>query len=222
MLETFSQRLEWICRKIWILLQAFLLLLLELIPTFILQKSTSSVAQWTAGLSSIGIMVFMCWLAERKGLAIWDRKFLTWKGLALVALTVLFTSLSTVLGHTIMDLRGIEDTANQIGIEKMLQMIPFWLAFVRIAYQAVISEEIMFRGYLFKKLFEKHKILGIVVSGLIFALLHGPTNLGSWIIYASPGFILAYLYYKTDYLIYPMAAHFINNAWAVVAFYYFQ
>ncbi|CYU21879.1 Uncharacterised protein [Streptococcus suis] len=36
MLETFSQRLEWICRKIWILLQAFLLLLLELIPTFIL------------------------------------------------------------------------------------------------------------------------------------------------------------------------------------------
>ncbi len=38
MLETFSQRLEWICRKIWILLQAFLLLLLELIPTFILQN----------------------------------------------------------------------------------------------------------------------------------------------------------------------------------------
>ncbi|HEL1960410.1 TPA: CPBP family intramembrane metalloprotease [Streptococcus suis] len=222
MLETFSQRLEWICRKIWILLQAFLLLLLELIPTFILQKSTSPVAQWTAGLSSIGIMVFMCWLAERKGLAIWDRKFLTWKGLGLVALTVLFTSLSTVLGHTIMDLQGIEDTANQIGIDKLLRTIPFGLAFVRVACQAAITEEIIVRGYLFKKLFEKHKILGIVVSGLIFAFLHGPTDLGSWIIYASPGFILAYLYYKTDYLIYPIAVHFINNAWSVVAFYYFQ
>ncbi|HEM4266628.1 TPA: CPBP family intramembrane metalloprotease [Streptococcus suis] len=222
MLETFSQRLEWICRKIWILLQVFLLLLLELIPTFILQKSTSPVAQWIAGLSSIGIMVFMCWLAERKGLAIWDRKFLTWKGLGLVALTVLFTSLSTVLGHTIMDLQGIEDTANQIGIDKLLRMIPFGLAFVRIACQAAISEEIIVRGYLFKKLFEKHKILGIVVSGLIFAFLHGPTDLGSWIIYASPGFLLAYLYYKTDYLIYPIAVHFINNAWSVLAFYYFQ
>ncbi|CYU92135.1 TPA: CPBP family intramembrane metalloprotease [Streptococcus suis] len=220
MLETFSQRLEWICRKIWILLQAFLLLLLELIPTFILQKSTSPVAQWTAGLSSIGIMVFMCWLAERKGLAIWDRKFLTWKGLGLVALTVLFTSLSTVLGHTIMDLQGIEDTANQIGIDKLLRMIPFGLAFVRIACQAAISEEIIVRGYLFKKFFEKHKILGIVVSGLVFAFLHGPTDLGSWIIYASPGFILAYLYYKTDYLIYPIAVHFINNAWAMLAFYF--
>lgn len=222
MLETFSQRLEWICRKIWILLQAFLLLLLDLIPTFILQKSTSPVAQWTAGLSSIGIMVFMCWLAERKGLAIWDRKFLTWKGLGLVALTVLFTSLSTVLGHTIMDLQGIEDTANQIGIDKLLRMIPFGLAFVRIACQAAISEEIIVRGYLFKKFFEKHNILGIVVSGLVFAFLHGPTDLGSWIIYASPGFILAYLYYKTDYLIYPIVVHFINNAWAVVAFYYLK
>ncbi|MFM0779333.1 lysostaphin resistance A-like protein [Streptococcus suis] len=222
MLETFSQRLEWICRKIWILLQVFLLLLLELIPTFILQKSTSPVAQWTAGLSSIGIMVFMCWLAERKGLAIWDRKFLTWKGLGLVALTVLFTSLSTVLGHTIMDLQGIEDTANQIGIDKLLRMIPFGLAFVRIACQAAISEEIIVRGYLFKKFFEKYKILGIVVSGLVFAYLHGPTDLGSWIIYASPGFLLAYLYYKTDYLIYPIAVHFINNAWSVLAFYYFQ
>ncbi|MEG3240064.1 CPBP family intramembrane glutamic endopeptidase [Streptococcus suis] len=218
MLESISQRLEWICRKIWILLQAFLLLLLELIPTFILQKSTSPVAQWTAGLSSIGIMVFMCWLAERKGLAIWDRKFLTWKGLGLVALTVLFTSLSTVLG----DLQGIEDTANQIGIDKLLRTIPFGLAFVRIACQAAISEEIIVRGYLFKKFFEKYKILGIVVSGLLFAFLHGPTDLGSWIIYASPGFLLAYLYYKTDYLIYPIAVHFINNAWSVVAFYYFQ
>ncbi len=130
MLETFSQRLEWICRKIWILLQAVLLLLLELIPTFILQKSTSPVAQWAAGLSSIGILVFMCWLAERKGLAIWDRQFLTWNGLGLVALTVLFTSLSTVLGHTIMDLQGIEATANQIGIEKLLLpaclLLEFW------------------------------------------------------------------------------------------------
>ncbi|HFR3976987.1 TPA: lysostaphin resistance A-like protein [Streptococcus suis] len=222
MLETFSQKLEWLCRKIWILLQAFLLLLLEIIPTFVLQKSTSQVAQWTAGLSSIGIMVFMCWLAERKGLAIWDRKFLTWKGLGLVALTLLFTSFSTVLGHTIMDLQGIEDTANQIGIDKLLRMIPFWLAFVRIAFQAAISEEIIVRGYLFKKFFEKYKILGIVVSGLVFAFLHGPTDLGSWIIYASPGFLQAYLYYKTDYLIYPMAVHFINNAWSVVAFYYFQ
>ncbi|HFR3775033.1 TPA: lysostaphin resistance A-like protein [Streptococcus suis] len=221
-MEQFSQKLERFCRKIWILLLAFLLLLLDHIPISILEKSTSPVAQWTAGLFSIGIMVFMCWLAEREGLTIWDRKILTWKGLSIVLLTYIVAQLFKYLGQFIMDLQGIEDTTNQIGIEKLLQTIPFWLAFVRVACQAAITEEIIVRGYLFKKFFEKHKILGIVVSGLIFAFLHGPTDLGSWIIYASPGFLMAYLYYKTDYLIYPMAVHFINNAWSVVAFYYFQ
>ncbi|HEM2809091.1 TPA: CPBP family intramembrane metalloprotease [Streptococcus suis] len=221
-MEQFSQKLERFCRKIWILLLAFLLLLLDHTPISILEKSTSPVAQWTAGLFSIGIMVFMCWLAEREGLTIWDRKILTWKGLSIVLLTYIVAQLFKYLGQFIMDLQGIEDTTNQIGIEKLLQTIPFWLAFVRVACQAAITEEIIVRGYLFKKFFEKHKILGIVVSGLIFAFLHGPTDLGSWIIYASPGFLMAYLYYKTDYLIYPMAVHFINNAWSVVAFYYFQ
>ncbi|HEL1619602.1 TPA: CPBP family intramembrane metalloprotease [Streptococcus suis] len=221
-MEQFSQKLERLCRKIWILLLAFLLLLLDHIPISILEKSTSPVAQWTAGLSSIGIMVFMCWLAEREGLTIWDRKILTWKGLSIVLLTYIVAQLFKYLGQFIMDLQGIEDTTNQIGIDKLLRTIPFGLAFVRIACQAAISEEIIVRGYLFKKFFEKYKILGIVVSGLIFAFLHGPTDLGSWIIYASPGFLMAYLYYKTDYLIYPIAVHFINNAWAVVAFYYFQ
>ncbi|HEM3542941.1 type II CAAX endopeptidase family protein [Streptococcus suis] len=221
-MEQFSQKLEWICRKIWILLLAFLLLLLDHIPISILEQSTSQVAQWTAGLSSIGIMVFMCWLAERKGLAIWDRKILTWKGLGIVLLTYSAAQLFEYLGQFIMELQGIEETSNDLELTKLLENIPFWLAFVRIACQAAITEEIIVRGYLFKKLFEKHKMLGIVVSGLIFAFLHGPTDLGSWIIYASPGFLMAYLYYKTDYLIYPMAVHFINNAWSVVAFYYFQ
>ncbi|HEL1619601.1 TPA: CPBP family intramembrane metalloprotease [Streptococcus suis] len=162
----------------------------------------------------------MCWLAERKGLAIWDRKFLTWKGFGLIALTFSAAYLSKKLGYFVMDLQGIEDTANQLDIETILEKIPAWLAFINFVCLPAISEEIIVRGYLFKKLFEKYKILGIVVSGLVFAFLHGPTDLGSWIIYASPGFLLAYLYYKTDYLIYPIAVHFINNAWAFLAYYY--
>ncbi len=173
-----------------------------------------------AALLSVGILVFMYWRAEKNGITIWDRNFLTWKGLGFVVLTFTVVQLFKHLGYYIMELQGIEETSNDLELTKLLENIPFWLAFVRIACQAAITEEIIVRGYLFKKFFEKHKILGIVVSGLIFAFLHGPTDLGSWIIYASPGFLLAYLYYKTDYLIYPIAVHFINNAWAVLAFYY--
>ncbi|HEM6309158.1 TPA: CPBP family intramembrane metalloprotease [Streptococcus suis] len=219
-METFSKSLKWLGQKFWILLRVFGLLILAVIPDLILDSSVSPVAQWAAGLSSIGIIVYMCWLVERKGLAIWDRKFLTWKGFGLIALTFSAAYLSKKLGYFVMNLQGNEDTANQLDIETILEKIPAWLAFINFVCLPAISEEIIVRGYLFKKLFEKYKILGIVVSGLIFAFLHGPTDLGSWIIYASPGFLLAYLYYKTDYLIYPIAVHFINNAWSVLAFYY--
>ncbi|HFR3797089.1 TPA: lysostaphin resistance A-like protein [Streptococcus suis] len=215
-MKTFSQRLKWLGRKLWLLVRVLGLLVLAVIP----DRPVEQGAQWAAGLVSLVLIVFMYWRAKKNGLAIWDRKFLTWKGFGLVALTFSGIYLSKKLGYVIMDLQGIEDTANQLYIETILQKIPAWLAFINFVCLPAISEEIIVRGYLFKKLFEKYKVLGIVVSGLIFAFLHGPTDLGSWIIYASPGFLLGYLYYKTDYLIYPIAVHFINNAWAFLAYYY--
>ncbi|HFI0106701.1 TPA: lysostaphin resistance A-like protein [Streptococcus suis] len=219
-MKTFSQRLKWLGRKLWLLVRVLGLLVLAVIPDLILDNSVSQIAQWAAGLVSLVLIVFMYWRAEKNGLAIWDRKILTWKGFGLVALTFSVAYLSKKLGYFIMDLQGIEDTANQLDIETILEKIPAWLAFINFACLPAISEEIIVRGYLFKKLFEKYKMLGIVVSGLIFALLHGPTDLGSWVLYSLPGFLYGYLYYKTDYLIYPMAVHFINNAWAFLAYYY--
>lgn len=216
----FTNGVNWFGQKIWILLRAFGFMVLAVLPDAILDLSTSQWAQWGAALLSVGILVFMYWRAERNGLAIWNRNILTWKGFGLVALTFSASYLSKKLGYVIMDLQGIEDTANQLYIEMILEKIPAWLAFINFVCLPAISEEIIVRGYLFKKLFEKYKVLGIVVSGLIFALLHGPTDLGSWVLYSLPGFLYGYLYYKTDYLVYPMAVHFINNAWAFLAYYY--
>ncbi|NQP57981.1 CPBP family intramembrane metalloprotease [Streptococcus suis] len=221
-MENVSQGMKWLGRKLWILLRAFGLVLIAVLPDVILEVSTSPVAHLGIALSSIGVMVFVYWRAEKNDITIWDRNFLTWKGLGLVILTFTVAQIFQHLGYYIMELQGIEDTSNELELTKILENIPFWVALINMACLPAISEEVITRGYLFKKLFEKHKMLGIVVSGLIFAFLHGPTDLGSWIIYASPGFLMAYLYFKTDYLIYPIAVHFINNAWSVVAFYYFQ
>ncbi|HEL1632813.1 TPA: CPBP family intramembrane metalloprotease [Streptococcus suis] len=220
-METFSKSLKWLGQKFWILLRAFGFMVLAVLPDAILDLSTLQWAQWGAALLSVGILVFMYWRAEKNGITIWDRSFLTWRGLGFVVLTFTVAQLFKHLGYYIMELQGIEETSNDLELTKLVENIPFWLALINMACLPAISEEIIVRGYLFKKFFEKYKILGIVVSGLLFAFLHGPTDLGSWIIYASPGFLLAYLYYKTDYLIYPIAVHFINNAWAVLAFYYF-
>ncbi|HFI0627200.1 TPA: lysostaphin resistance A-like protein [Streptococcus suis] len=221
-MKNVSQGMKLLGRKLWILLRAFGLVLIAVFPDAILEMSTSPVAHLGIALSSIGVMVFMYWRAEKNDITIWDRNFLTWKGLGLVILTFTVAQLFQHLGYYIMELQGIEDTSNEIELTKILENIPFWVALINMACLPAIAEEVITRGYLFKKLFEKHKMLGILVSGLIFAFLHGPTDFGSWIIYASPGFLLAFLYYKTDYLIYPIAVHFINNAWSVVAFYYLK
>ncbi|HFI0271017.1 TPA: lysostaphin resistance A-like protein [Streptococcus suis] len=196
-MENVSQGMKWLGRKLWILLRAFGLVLIAVFPDAILEMSTSPVSHLGIALSSIGVMVFMYWRAEKNGITIWDRSFLTWKGLGFVVLTFTVDQLFKHLGYYIMELQGIEETSNELEVTKILENIPFWVALINMACLPAISEEVITRGYLFKKLFEKHKILGIVVSGLIFAFLHGPTDLGSWFIYASPGFILAYLYFKT-------------------------
>ncbi|BCP61248.1 hypothetical protein SUT328_04310 [Streptococcus parasuis] len=221
-MEQFSQKLEWLGQKLWILLRVFGFMVLVVLPDAILEVSTSQLAQWGAAIVSFVIIVFMYWRAEKNGIKIWDSNILTWKGFGLVVLTFAVAQLFKHLGYYIMELQGIEETSNELELTKLLENIPFWLALINMACLPAISEEIIVRGYLFKKFFEKYKILGIVVSGLVFAYLHGPTDLGSWIIYASPGFLLAYLYYKTDYLIFPIAVHFINNAWSVLEHYYFQ
>ncbi len=221
-MEKLSQGLKWLGRKSGILLRIFGLSLIYGIPDLVLEVSKSPLSFVISGLIAIGLVIFFWRWAEKNAIKIWDRRFLTWKGLCLVVLTFSVAQLFKVFGHYVMDLQGIEDTANQLTLNKTLESIPFWLAFINMACLAAISEEVIIRGCLFNNLFEKYKILGIVVTGLIFAALHTPTNLGSWIVYASPGFLLGYLYYKTDYLIYPIAVHFINNAWSVLAFYYFQ
>ncbi|MDW8576350.1 hypothetical protein Q7V23_09455 [Streptococcus suis] len=154
-MENVSQGMKWLGRKLWILLRAFGLVLIAVFPDAILEMSTSPVAHLGIALSSIGVMVFMYWRAEKNGITIWDRSFLTWKGLGFVVLTFTVAQLFKHLGYYIMELQGIEDTSNEIELTKILENIPFWVALINMACLPAIAEEVITRGYLFKKLFER-------------------------------------------------------------------
>ncbi|HFI0043027.1 TPA: hypothetical protein ACGO8N_001571 [Streptococcus suis] len=106
-MENVSQGMKWLGRKLWILLRAFGLLLIAVLPDAILDLSTSQWAQWGAALLSVGILVFMYWRAEKNDITIWDRNFLTWKGLGFVVLTFTVAQLFKHLGYYIMELQGI-------------------------------------------------------------------------------------------------------------------
>jgi membrane protease YdiL (CAAX protease family) len=94
------------------------------------------------------------------------------------------------------------------------------LNLVVMALIPAIGEELFFRGSLQKVLLRmSHKPwLAIVVSSLIFALLHG-TFLKLLPIFTL-GLLLGIIFHVTRNLWYTITIHFINNAFAVLAFYY--
>lgn len=81
-----------------------------------------------------------------------------------------------------------------------------------------MGEELITRGAFMRSLRERGTIFALVVSALIFALIHGsPTQ---FIYQLLLGLIMAYIVYITDSIYPSMIFHFTNN-FTVVLFYYF-
>ena len=169
-----------------------------------------------------GLIIWYCWRrAEKMDLNIWDPKILSWKGLGIVLLGYVVMFSCDSLAQYLMEMRGIDTTANQDTIVQLLAGVPFWLALLTTTPLPALAEEIIFRGYLYKKLFGGLSIVGLVLSSLIFGLLHGPTDWLSCFIYSSSGLVLGYSYYKTAYLIYPIVIHLLNNDLTTILYYFF-
>lgn len=84
------------------------------------------------------------------------------------------------------------------------------LSVILIVVMAPICEEIFFRGFIFSKLKTVHKpITAIIVSSLIFSLIHGTLiqQTTVWIM----GIVFSYFYYKTGNIRLSILGHFLNN-----------
>lgn len=83
------------------------------------------------------------------------------------------------------------------------------LTFISIVLVSPISEELIFRGVLLNKLkFVVPTTIAILVSSLLFASLHSFGSIFSAFIF---GVCMAILYLKTDNILLPLLAHFLNN-----------
>ena len=72
-----------------------------------------------------------------------------------------------------------------------------------------IAEELIFRGVFLNKLrFIVPTIFAVLVSALLFASLHGFGSIISAFVF---GICMALLYLKTDNILVPILAHFLNN-----------
>ena len=222
-------RLKQVWDKLWIVLRALGLLIVAHLPTLLLDSRSSLVLSnskdWVfllTALMAFLVFWFFWWRAEKNDLNIWDPKILSWKGMGIVLLGYAAMFCCDSLAQYLMEMRGIDTTANQDAIVQLLAGVPFWLALLITALLPALAEEIIFRGYLYKKLFGGLSIVGLVLSSLIFGLMHGPTDWLSCFIYSSSGLILGYSYYKTGYLVYPMVIHLLNNGLATLAYHFFK
>lgn len=114
-------------------------------------------------------------------------------------------------------------SVNQNLIEIYVKTSPF-LMVVSTAFLAPFYEEVLFRLGINKVL--NNKCLFIVISGMIFGLLHvfpleeGVTlalGMMQSITYVTMGIFLSYTYYKTNNIFISIGIHFLNNLLSVLA-----
>jgi hypothetical protein len=89
--------------------------------------------------------------------------------------------------------------------------------FISVCIIGPISEEILFRGYLFNKLYEKKGYLfSLIVSSIIFSLFHVDPNFYHTIFLFISGIILGFLFKRTNSLFIPILFHILWNLFVTI------
>lgn len=191
------------------------LLFLEQLPTAFITKNQPFWQSLVIVLALLVVVVITIYVAKRVGLLNHLADLKTAKAWKTILLGFIGILLVEYAGRIVLILeKGFDaDTINQTTLEQ-LGMSPL-LLIVLAAIAAPIVEETIIRGLILGRVFN-NSYLGVIISSLLFGLLHMPTDIGSWIIYGGMGLVLALIYHKTEKLEYTIGIHFINNALEVL------
>lgn len=114
---------------------------------------------------------------------------------------------------------------SEVGLEvpdapQMMEDTPtsFLLNLFVIAVLPALLEEMIYRGYILRVLRGHGDVYAILVSSMLFSLMHG--NLRQIPFAFIVGMVLGYVYVVTDNIWVPIAIHFANNAISVVMEYF--
>ena len=101
-------------------------------------------------------------------------------------------------------------TENQEALNSLAQVIPLGIFAVQTIF-AGFFEELTYRVGPFEVLFTKNKFLAFVTAALLFAGMHSPTDLYSWLVYGSMSLVLTTFYFKYRNFYLNMAIHMAWN-----------
>ena len=201
-----------ILKKLEYILLTLFVLFLSQIPFIFIRQMTASEKSFSAGQTIFVLVVyllivfFVLRMAKQEELLSLDFSFFKWSSFGWLAVSNVVMIGVNMLGAIIMLLEGQAiSTANQDA-----------LLVVGAVIQAPILEEVVFRGLIPQKIFTKHYVWGLVVGVILFSLFHGPTNIGSFVIYAGMGAVLAAVAYIFKRLEMSILAHMLRNGVAVL------
>ena len=108
-----------------------------------------------------------------------------------------------------------DPSVSQKMVEELTHNQPLFSFFMVVAF-APLTEELTFRGMLARFVFPqqdniKQTALFLLVSTIIFALVHFPTSPQQFLVYASLGFSMGLAYINKGGLAYSMGLHALNN-----------
>ncbi|MGX7149084.1 CPBP family intramembrane glutamic endopeptidase [Enterococcus ureasiticus] len=144
----------------------------------------------------------------------WD--FFTKRNVGIILGGYILARVIAIGGTLLLNTQGSESTANDAVIQTIFTGENPLLIILLIGISAPIMEEIVFRGGIIGYWLEKFPMVAIALSSISFGLIHGPTNLISFLIYGLMGLILSMAYYKTKRLEVSMSIHFLNNILAAI------
>ncbi|MBM7544781.1 CPBP family intramembrane glutamic endopeptidase [Periweissella beninensis] len=110
-------------------------------------------------------------------------------------------------------------TQNQKNIESLLSINHLVLIVFSLtaAFIAPFVEEFIFRGLVINYFFvNSNWWINVILSGMLFSLGHASTNIVSFILYATMGSVLAYIYKKSGKIKLSIAVHMVNNTIAML------
>lgn len=203
-----------------LLFSLILILLLFLPDTIAIEPWSGTSYSWQqiAVVSILSVLMFI-WairLAQKEHFLTLSKDLITIKSLGIILLSYGLMKLCDEFGFYWLQQIGQKTTSNQELITESLSQQPLLFMLLNVSLLGPLAEELVVRGYWMKKLFGSYKWLGLLVTSLAFAALHGPSDWPSWFIYTSAGLILGGLYLKTDNLAYPIALHILNNTIASI------
>jgi membrane protease YdiL (CAAX protease family) len=218
-----SKETRWGC--VWLVVSTFLVpLVVGIVSALLAHPLSDGMFNVVCFVLNVAVTVWLFRDFLKKSLeTALERVFLTiWYAILAYLAYQVFTDFVTRL---ILIIDPTFGNVNDEAFVEMMQrdMVPLGLSTVLLV---PVTEETLFRGLIWRKLYDKNPVLAYIVSMLLFAAVHVIGYIGTYpplrlalcfVQYLPAGFCLCWCYKRSGTIISPMLMHAIVNAAAIFA-----